>query len=128
MCAQIRVFHDRSDRTYGAPRIHRDLRDAAERVGRKRVARLLKAEGLQGVSRRKWPHTTRRDPRARPAPDLVNRALRRRRPTTSGSPISPPSPRTPGCSIWPWCLMSGVAGSSGGRWRRTCARVWCWRR
>ncbi len=75
LCAQIRVFHDRSDRTYGAPRIHRDLRDAAERVGRKRVARLLKAEGLQGVSRRKWPHTTRRDPRARPAPDLVNRAF-----------------------------------------------------
>lgn len=71
--AQIRAFHARSDGTYGAPRIHRDLREVKQCVGRKRVARLLKAEGLQGVSRRKWPHTTRRDPRARPAADLVNR-------------------------------------------------------
>ena len=71
--AQIRGFHQRSHGTYGTPRIHRDLREVAERVGRKRVARLLKVEGLQGVSRRKWPHTTRRDPHARPAPDLVNR-------------------------------------------------------
>lgn len=71
--AHLRTFHARSDGTYGAPRLHRDLRDVQQRVGRKRVARLLKAEGLRGVSRRKWPHTTRRDPRARPAPDLVNR-------------------------------------------------------
>jgi putative transposase len=72
---QIQAFHRRSRGTYGAPRIHRDLRAAGERVGRKRVARLLKQAGLRGVSRRKWPVTTVRAPHARPAPDLVNRAF-----------------------------------------------------
>jgi putative transposase len=71
--AQIRGFHAASGGTYGAPRLHRDLRAAGVRVGRKRVARLLKQAGLQGVSRRKWPTTTVRDPHARPAPDLVQR-------------------------------------------------------
>ena len=72
---QIRAFHRRSRGTYGAPRIHRDLRAAGVRVGRKRVARLLKQAGLQGVSRRKWPVTTVRAEHARPAPDLVQRAF-----------------------------------------------------
>jgi putative transposase len=72
---QIRIFHQRSRGTYGAPRIHRDLRAAGVRVGRKRVARLLKLAGLRGVSRRKWPVTTVRAEHARPAPDLVQRAF-----------------------------------------------------
>src|ERR1700737_5041191 len=42
-------------------------------VGRKRVARLMKAADLCGVSRRKWVTTTVREPGARPAPDLVER-------------------------------------------------------
>jgi putative transposase len=70
---QIRGCHQRSRGTYGAPRIHRDLRAAGVRVGRKRVARLLKQAALQGVSRRKWPVTTTRAEHARPAPDLVQR-------------------------------------------------------
>jgi putative transposase len=70
---QIRAFHQASRGTYGAPRILRDLRAAGVRVGRKRVARLLKQAGLRGVSRRKWPATTVRDAAARPAPDLVQR-------------------------------------------------------
>jgi putative transposase len=72
---QIRIFHHQSRGTYGAPRIHRDLRAAGERVGRKRVARLLKQAGLRGVSRRKWPVTTVRAAQARPAPDLVERGF-----------------------------------------------------
>ena len=70
---QIRAFHRRSRGTYGAPRILRDLLAAWVHVGRKRVARLLKRAGLQGVSRRKWPTTTIRSADARPAPDLVER-------------------------------------------------------
>ncbi len=71
--AQIRRWHHRSRGTYGAPRLHRDLRAAGTRVGRKRVARLMKRAGLQGVSRRKWPVTTIRAEHMRPAPDLVQR-------------------------------------------------------
>ena len=42
-------------------------------VGRKRVARLMRAAGVRGVSRRKWVTTTTRYPEARAAPDLVQR-------------------------------------------------------
>ena len=42
-------------------------------MSRKRVARVMREAGLSGVSRRKGPRTTRRDPKARPAPDLVER-------------------------------------------------------
>jgi putative transposase len=45
-------------------------------VGRKRVARLMRHAGLHGVSRRKQFVTTRRDPAAASAPDLVNRQFR----------------------------------------------------
>lgn len=70
---QIRAFHHASRGTYGTPRIHRDLRAVGVRVGRKRVARLLKQAGLRGVSRRKWIQTTVRSEHGRPAPDLVQR-------------------------------------------------------
>ena len=59
--------------SYGSPMIHAELADRGIRVGRKRVARLMKKAGLQGVSRRKKQWTTRRDPKVRPAPDLVDR-------------------------------------------------------
>jgi putative transposase len=70
---RIRSIHKRSDGTYGRPRIHAELQEAGERVGQKRIGRLMREEGIQGVSRRRWPTTTRRAPGARPAPDLVER-------------------------------------------------------
>lgn len=70
---KIRAFHERSRGTYGVPRIHIDLVESGERVGRKRVARLMSAAGLQGVSRRKSVRTTRRREGAEPALDLVQR-------------------------------------------------------
>lgn len=70
---RIEVIHDQSRRTYGAPRIHAELREDGTRVGRKRVARLMRQAGIAGVSRRKAFRTTRRDDRQRPAPDLVDR-------------------------------------------------------
>jgi putative transposase len=57
--------------------VHEELRDEqGVRVGRKRIARLMRSAGLQGVSRRKWCRTTIRDQRQRPAPDLVDRDFR----------------------------------------------------
>jgi putative transposase len=69
----IRAIHQYSRGTYGAPRIHQELRAAEIRVGCKRVARLMKAASLRGASRRQWVITTVRDRHARPAPDLVER-------------------------------------------------------
>ena len=63
-----------SGETYGCPRIHAALRADGERVGRKRAARLMRELGIEGVTRRRFRRgTTKRDARARPAPDLVNR-------------------------------------------------------
>jgi putative transposase len=73
LTARIRTIHQYSRATYGAPRIHQELRAADIHIGRKRVARLMNAAGLAGVSRRKWMITTVRDQNAGPAPDLVER-------------------------------------------------------
>jgi putative transposase len=71
---RIRTVHASSRETYGAPRVHAELRAGGERYGRKRIARLMRDAGLVGASRRRrGPVTTRRDERARPAPDLVDR-------------------------------------------------------
>ena len=69
----IEQIHERSRRTYGSPRIHAELIEVGTRVGRKRVARLMRAAAIAGVSRRRKFRTTQRDPGARPAPDLVDR-------------------------------------------------------
>lgn len=73
LLALIRLVHERSRGTYGAPRIHAELVASGTRVGHKRVARLMRGAGLQGASRRRWALTTVRDRKARPAPDLVER-------------------------------------------------------
>jgi putative transposase len=70
---RIEAIHRRSRQTYGAPRIHAELREEGARIGRKRVARLMKESALKGVSRRRSMVTTRRDRSRRPAPDLVER-------------------------------------------------------
>lgn len=70
---RIATIHKASKETYGAPRIHAELADEGILVGRKRVERLMLAKGLRGVSRRKFVVTTERDPRVRPAADLVDR-------------------------------------------------------
>lgn len=70
---KIRFIHARSRGTYGAPRIRAELAAEKTPVSRKRVARLMRAAGLAGVSRRRGIRTTRRSQSARPAPDLVER-------------------------------------------------------
>jgi putative transposase len=77
---RIRTIHAASRGTYGAPRVHAELRAGGERHGRKRVGRLMREAGLAGVSRRKGARTTQRDARTRPAPDLVERAFTAERP------------------------------------------------
>lgn len=70
----IRDAHSASDSTYGMPRIRAELADLGIAAGRKRIAHLMRDNQLQGVSRRpSWCVTTERNPRHRPAPDLVER-------------------------------------------------------
>lgn len=54
----VRIAFQQSDATYGAPRIHRDLRDEGVCVGKKRVARLMHREGLVARPVRRGVRTT----------------------------------------------------------------------
>lgn len=69
---RIRQIHTRSRGSYGYLRVHAALR-SREVVGRNRVARLMRAEGLHGCAPRRRGWTTRRDRDAVPAADLVER-------------------------------------------------------
>ncbi len=70
----IKSIHERSRSTYGAPRIHAELKDDHQiHCSCKRVARLMRQAGLEGVHCRKYRGTTRRDPKRDPYPDLVER-------------------------------------------------------
>ena len=71
---QIREIHTQSRGTYGSPRVHAELvLGEGIHVGQKRVERLMRQAGLEGIYRRKKHFTTRRDPKAALSDDLVNR-------------------------------------------------------
>ncbi|WJV44102.1 IS3 family transposase [Streptomyces flavofungini] len=71
--ARICKVHQDSDRTYGAPRITAELRDQGEQINHKRVARIMRAIGLEGVRLRRRHRTTVADPATAKAPDLIGR-------------------------------------------------------
>jgi len=76
LSTRIRELHRLSEGTYGSPRLLDDLADEGLNVGRKRIARLMKEQGLQGVCRRRFVCTTTRSSHASAAPDLVRREFR----------------------------------------------------
>jgi hypothetical protein len=49
LLAEIRAVHERSGGTYGSPRVHAMLTCRGHRVGRKRVERLMRTNGIQGA-------------------------------------------------------------------------------
>ena len=91
----IAAVFDESRQTYGAPRVHAELRARGARVGKKRVARLMRRLELEGVSRRgKRRRTTVPDPAAPPRPIWSSAGSSPSGPTSSGSPTSPTCPPT----------------------------------
>lgn len=74
LTAKIHAIYRRSGEAYGAPSIHAELADDHDiRVGRKRVARLMRAAGLKGLQPAKFVTTTVADPAADRALDKVDR-------------------------------------------------------
>jgi putative transposase len=81
LTAMIARIHERSRGSYGSPRVHAELRlGVGVRCGRKRVERLMRSAGLQGIYRRRRKGCTVRDPAASPHPDLVDRQFTADRP------------------------------------------------
>ena len=77
LLAKIHAIHRRSRATYGAPRIRAELADNHHiRVGRKRVARLMRAAQLRGIAPQRWVRTTVGDPAGMTTTDLVNRQFK----------------------------------------------------
>jgi len=73
---QVRAAHAKSRRTYGAPRVHAELRAQGVPVAKKRVARLMREDGLVGRRPRRWVRTT-DSAHAHPvAPNVLNRHFR----------------------------------------------------
>lgn len=74
LTGKVEAIHRRSRGAYGSPMIHAELADEhGIRIGRKRVARLMRAAGLRGAMLRRFVITTTPDPKASRAIDLVDR-------------------------------------------------------
>jgi putative transposase len=56
--ASIKVAHKAGRGAYGSPRVHRALRRAGTRVGRKRVERLMRHQGIVGRRKKRFCVTT----------------------------------------------------------------------
>jgi transposase InsO family protein len=79
---RIAAIFEASRRTYGSPRVHAELRAEGVRVGRKRVARLMREAGLAVARRRRVPRTTDSRHDHPVAPNLLDRAFAAGRPDT----------------------------------------------
>ncbi len=70
----VQRVYDEARGTYGAPRVHRQLRREGVAASRKRIARIMHLRGLVGRCRRRWTRTTIPGPDAQ-AIDLIKRAF-----------------------------------------------------
>jgi len=76
LAATVAAVHQRSRRTYGSPRVHRELKARGVRVGKKRVERLMRENGLQGRRKRRSKRTTDSRHGGPIAPNLLARKFR----------------------------------------------------
>jgi len=70
---EVCAIHRMSRGRYGSPRVHAELQARGERVSRKRVARLMRDEGLRGKKRRRFRVTTNSEPTYPVAPNVLDR-------------------------------------------------------
>jgi len=73
LVTKISLFHKASQGIYGSPRIHQDLLEFGEVVSEKRVARLMRENGIQSKMARKFVITTDSKNTMHPAPDRLKR-------------------------------------------------------
>ena len=71
LSVHVRAIHRRSRGTYGSPRIHAELKSEGHRVGRHRVARLMREMGLSGTPKRRFRVTTTRSKHTMPVAENV---------------------------------------------------------
>ena len=79
---EIVAIHRRSRRTYGSPRVHADLRAKGRRVGKKRVERLMRKNGLAAQRKRRFRRTTDSNHDGPIAPNVLERQFVQEAPNT----------------------------------------------
>ena len=70
---EISAIYQESHRTYGSPRIYRELKRRGRNHGKKRIARLMRKDGLRAKTKRKFKMTTDYKHNLPVAPNLLNR-------------------------------------------------------
>lgn len=75
LAVDVATAHAESRQTYGSPRVHRELRAQGRRVSRKRVARVMREQGLRGRQRRRFVRTTDAQHAFPIATNVVNQAF-----------------------------------------------------
>lgn len=80
LLVEIRAVHREHKGRYGSPRVHRALRERGRRISRKRVERVMRRDGLRGRRKRRFVVTTDSRGTKSPAPNLLARDFRVRRP------------------------------------------------
>ncbi len=120
----VRGLHRASRGTYGSPRMTAALRKQGVVVNHKRVARIMREEGLQGAPRRRFRGSTTDSAHARPvAPNVLARDFTVTAPNVAWVGDITYLPVGTG---WAYLAVSSststAARSSGGRWTTTCAR------
>lgn len=73
LTVRIRASFDAHKSRYGSPRIYEELQDAQEPVSKKRVARLMREDGLKARPRKRFKHTTMSDHDQPVADNLLDR-------------------------------------------------------
>ena len=58
LAAEVAAVHKRSRKAYGSPRVHAELKARGVRIGKKRVERLMRENGLQARRKRRFRRTT----------------------------------------------------------------------
>lgn len=73
LLTKIKLIHAKSRETYGSPRIHATLLLEGKTCSRKRVARLMRKSGIQAKMKKRFKTTTKVNPKAKVAPNVLNR-------------------------------------------------------
>src|SRR6185437_7738880 len=73
LASLVKAAHEGSRGRYGSPRVHAQLKNEGRRHSRKRVARLMRDQGLRGRAAKRWKKTTIPDPAAAVRADRIRR-------------------------------------------------------
>jgi transposase InsO family protein len=83
LAVHVAAVHAASRRRYGSPRVYRELRDQGHEIGRHRVARLMRQQGLRAREKRRFQRTTDSQHGFRVAENILDRQFTASRPNTA---------------------------------------------